>query len=58
VAFNEDRLTLRKGSSPQLMASLRNTTIQIIKKANLTPSYALYLGSRFPKQILRLIMEN
>jgi predicted transposase YbfD/YdcC len=58
MTFNEDRSTLRKGSSPQLMASLRNTAIQVIKRANLTPAYALHLGSRFPKQILNLIMEN
>ena len=41
VTFNEDRSTLRKGSLPQLMASLRNTAIQVIKRVNLplpTPS--------------------
>ena len=58
MTFNEDRSTLRKGSSPQLMASLRNAAVQVIKRANLTPAYALHLGSRFPKQILKLIMEN
>lgn len=58
MTFNEDRSTLRKGSSPQFMASLRNTAIQVIKRANLTPAYTLHLGSRFPKQILKLIMEN
>ena len=58
MTFNEDRSTLRKGSSPQLMASLRNTAIQVIKRANLTPAYALHLGSRFPKRILKLFMEN
>ena len=58
MTFNEDRSTLRKGSSPQLMASLRNTAIQVIKRANLTPDYALHLGLRFPKRILKLIVEN
>jgi predicted transposase YbfD/YdcC len=58
ATFNEDRATLRKGSSPQLMASLRNTAIQLIKRANLMPAYALHLGSRFPRRILKLIMEN
>jgi predicted transposase YbfD/YdcC len=58
TTFNEDRATLRKGSSPQLMACLRNTAIQIIKRANLAPAYALHLGSRFPKRMLKLIIEN
>lgn len=56
--FDEDRSTLRKGSSPQFMASLRNMAIQLIKRANLTPTFAVHLGSRFPKRILKVIMEN
>ena len=58
TTFNEDRCTIRKGSSPQFMASLRNTAIQVIKRVNLTPAYVLHLGSRFPKKILKIIMEN
>lgn len=58
ITFNEDRSTLRKGSSPQLMAALRNTAIQIIKRANLTPAYAVHIGSRFPKKIIKLMREN
>ena len=58
TTFNEDGCTLRKGSSPQLMASLRNMAIQLIKRLNLRPAYVLHLGSRFPKKILKIIMEN
>ncbi len=58
MAFDEDRSTLRKGSSPQIMAAIRNTAIQIAKKCNLSIAMATHIGARFPKQIIKILREN
>lgn len=58
LTLDEDRSTLRKGSSPQIMAALRNTTIQITQKCNLPLSLAIHIGARFPKRIIKMLQEN
>lgn len=58
MAFDEDRSTLHKGNSPQVMAFLRNTAIHMAKKFNLSIALATHIGSRFPKRIIKLLREN
>lgn len=58
MAFDEDRSTLRTGSSPQIMAAMRNTAIQIAKKCNLSIAMATHIGARFPKRIIKILKEN
>ena len=58
LAFDEDRSTLRTGSSPQIMAAMRNTAIQIAKKCDLSIALATHIGSRFPKRIIKMLQEN
>ena len=58
MAFDEDRSTLRKGSSPQIMAAMRNTAIQVAKKSNLSIAMATHIGARFPKRIIKILREN
>jgi predicted transposase YbfD/YdcC len=58
MAFDEDRSTVRKGNSTQIMAALRNTAIQITRKLNLSIALATHIGSRFPKRIIKFLNEN
>lgn len=58
MTFDEDRSTLRKGNSPQIMAALRNTAIHMAKKFNLSLPLVAHLGARFPKRIIKLLKEN
>ena len=56
VTFDEDRSQIRKGSGPQVMASLRNLAISILRIAGaryIPP--ALRLCARLGSRILRLI---
>ena len=57
-AFQEDRSTLRKGSSPQLMAALRNLVIHISYKFSHSLAFTLHISSRFPKRLIKFIHEN
>lgn len=58
MAFDEDRSTVRKGNSPQIMAAMRNTAIQVAKKCNLSIAMATHIGARFPKRIIKILQEN
>jgi predicted transposase YbfD/YdcC len=58
MAFDEDRSTIRKGSSPQIMAALRNTVIQIAQKTKKPMAFVHHLGARFPKRMIKILSEN
>jgi predicted transposase YbfD/YdcC len=58
VVFNEDRCTIRKGSSPQNMATLRNLVIYIACKLQKSVTNLRFECSRFHKRAIKLIMEN
>ena len=56
VTFDEDRSQVRRGSGPQMMASLRNLTISLLRIAGVTniASATRHLGRRSDKA-LRLL---
>lgn len=58
MAFDEDRSTIRKGNAPEVMASLRNTVIQIAQKIKQPMAMVHHIGSRFPKRIIKILNEN
>jgi predicted transposase YbfD/YdcC len=58
MAFDEDRSTLRKQSAPQAMAALRNTAIHLAKRIKKNMRSLTLTGSRFPRQIIKIIREN
>jgi hypothetical protein len=56
VTFDEDRSQVRRGNSPQVMASLRNLAISLLRMAGATniASATRHLGRRTDK-VLRLL---
>jgi predicted transposase YbfD/YdcC len=58
VVFNEDKSTIRKGSSPQIMAALRNLVISLAHKTHKTVTNLRFECARFHKRSIKLILEN
>jgi predicted transposase YbfD/YdcC len=58
VVLGEDRTTNRKGSSPQVMAAMRNMVVHIASRARKSVSGLLSECSRFPKRAIRLVAQN
>lgn len=56
VTFDEDRCTIRTGSGPQVMATIRNTAVSILRLAGHTSiTAALRHHSRFPHRPFELL---
>jgi predicted transposase YbfD/YdcC len=58
VVLGEDRATNRQGSSPQVMAAMRNMVVHIASRARKSVSDLLSECSRFPKRAIRLVAQN
>jgi predicted transposase YbfD/YdcC len=58
MVFDEDRATIRKGGSPQIMAALRNLTIAMACKLNLSVTDMRSNFCRFHKRAIKLIARN
>lgn len=58
MAFDEDRATIRKGNTPQVMAALRNMVIQMANKFDNSMAFVQHLGARFPKRIIKSLAQN
>jgi hypothetical protein len=58
MVFDEDRSTIRKGSSAEVMVLLENILIALTAKLNISPSDFLFECSRFPRRSIRSILEN
>jgi len=58
VVFNEDKSTIRKGSSPQIMAALRNLVISLAHKTEKTVTDLRCECARFHKRAIKLILKN
>lgn len=58
MAFDEDRSTIRKDSAPEVMAALRNIVIQIAQKITKPMALVHHIGSRFPKRIIKILLQN
>jgi predicted transposase YbfD/YdcC len=58
MVFHEDWSTIRKGSSPQIMAALRNLIIGLACKLRTTASQMRFYNSISQQNAISLIMEN
>lgn len=58
VVLNEDKSTIRKGGSPQIMAALRNLVVSIAHKTQKTVTNLRCECARFHKRSIKLIAEN
>jgi predicted transposase YbfD/YdcC len=58
MVFDEDRCTIRKGNSPQVMAALRNLSVAIAHKLHKSVTDLRFECSRFHKRAIKIIAEN
>ena len=58
VVFNEDKCTIRKGNSHQIMTSLRNSIIHMAHKLKKSVTDLRCECSRFHKRAIKLITQN
>jgi len=59
VVFGEDKSLIHKGSGPQIMAALRNTALNLLRKAGHTKiTSRLRFNSGHPTQVLALLGLN
>jgi hypothetical protein len=58
ICFDEDRCTIRKGSSPQVMAALRNTALYLATKIFGTVSNAIHRYCFDFMRSINLVAEN
>lgn len=58
VVFNEDKSTIRTGSSPQIMAALRNLVISLAHKTQKTVTDLRCECARFHKRTVKLILKK
>ncbi|MDR3285341.1 MAG: hypothetical protein LBS83_01510 [Holosporales bacterium] len=58
MVFDEDRSTIRKGSSAEVMALLGNMLIALTAKLNISPSDFLFECARFTGRSIHFILEN
>jgi predicted transposase YbfD/YdcC len=56
--FREDRCTIRKGSSPQIMAALRNLIIGLACKLRIPTADMLAEFARFHKRAIKMVTEK
>jgi hypothetical protein len=56
--FDEDRSAIRKGSSPEVMASLCNFCITLANKLNTSITDLRFECARFYRKTIHLILEN
>ncbi len=58
VTYDEDRSQVRTGAAPQVMATLRNTAISLLRLAGWDTAQALRHHARRPDSVLALIVTG